>query len=1278
MKPKNLFMKRVLVALAFTALTQIPVWATPTENTGIRVLPVPGAINIDGKANDWDLSGGIFASDDVENQRDAIAVWMHAMYDRDNLYLLARFRDETPLNNPGQTIADYGFAGDSLQFRVITGFGTASERVSHWTGWQGRDNRDVMDVAYGKNFNEGGIKDAKTQGAQQAFSKEADGKGYLQEMAIPWKLLTKDGAVPDAATGFRLTIEPNFTVGLNGRMSLKDIFQPNIRPDRVFTFQNSTQWGPATLEPKGKVAPKPVRLADAREFPVVLQNGVPTVNWKGLIKTKEMPGFKVIAFTMPADGYISLNIKDRNGVVVRQLLNSAFYAKGRHEVKWDGLTTPSAGMPGQPVAVGEYSWSALWNTGIGLKLRGWAANGGSTPWDNGPGTNWGGDHGDPIAAATDDTQVYLGWAMAEAGQSLIACDLNGNVKWNHRRGGISGVKSVAADGGIVYVLGGKSGLDSDGGALYKLNAADGKYLSWGDSEDADLHIKNLWPDNKTAPDKADFVAAGGGKIYLSFTGTSNVVVLDGKTGRQINILNVPKPGALQISGGKLYAIAEGKRVEAYDLTNGGGRTAVDGLTNATALAVRADRIYVGTREPDNQVKVFDLQGKALSTLGRAGGRNLSGKWTPDGLRFIQSIALAADGKLWVAEQDSYPRRMSAWDTKTATLWKEFFGETTYGALGGAINPLDPNVMVGQGCEWRLDPKTGQATCMAVITRAGMENSRFGVGNNGRLYLAIAPAWIHDLTETSIFERLGEGEYKLRSKFIYEGQPRKTRLWADANGDEKEQDGESTTADGYLRFSGWYMAFTPNMTIYASNKQMKVQGFTPAGAPRYDIAHPVVMPGEVGNAGMGSSAGLGTSDDKIMLYNGQYGVDRTTFAAYDIASGKIKWTYPNNFVGVHGSHNATPAEVGMIRGAYDLAGTAKLPAPIGNIWVIPTNVGEWHILTEDGFYLTKLFQGDPLKQKWPSQAIPGAPMNDVPPGSGGEDFGGSIAYGKDGKLYLQAGKTAFWNLEVTGLDTVRALSGDKITIAAQDLTQAQAFREAGLQQSIGKKMLAVKKSTVAFTGNLSTDFKAANTVAFQKSDDAAVRSSVAWDDQNLYLAWDVTDNTPWQNSAKMPEEMYTTGDTVDFQLGTDPAADNNHDEAVAGDLRLSIGSFNGAPTVVLYRKVAATKKPKTFSSGVVKSYTMDYVDIVRDAKINLVKRDNGYLVEAAIPLSALGFKPAEGQTRRGDLGVTYGGEGGGRTRLRVYWNNQHTGIVDDAVFELMMEPKNWGELQFVPK
>ena len=134
----------------------------------------------------------------------------------------------------------------------------------------------------------------------------------------------------------------------------------------------------------------------------------------------------------------------------------------------------------------------------------------------------------------------------------------------------------------------------------------------------------------------------------------------------------------------------------------------------------------------------------------------------------------------------------------------------------------------------------------------------------------------------------------------------------------------------------------------------------------------------------------------------------------------------------------------------------------------------------------------------------------------------------------------------------------------------------------------------------------------------MRSAAAWDDRNLYLAWEVRDPTPWLNAATAPEQMYTGGDTVDFQLGADPKAAKNRGEAVAGDLRLSIGNFQGQPTAVLYRKVSDVKKPKQFSSGVVKDYAMDYVDVLAGAKIKVTPRGKqAYVVEAAVPLERSG-------------------------------------------------------------
>ena len=127
----------------------------------------------------------------------------------------------------------------------------------------------------------------------------------------------------------------------------------------------------------------------------------------------------------------------------------------------------------------------------------------------------------------------------------------------------------------------------------------------------------------------------------------------------------------------------------------------------------------------------------------------------------------------------------------------------------------------------------------------------------------------------------------------------------------------------------------------------------------------------------------------------------------------------------------------------------------------------------------------------------------------------------------------------------------------------------------------------FTGNLGQDFKGLDPTTFSKQADAAVRAVLAWDDQHLYVGAEVQDVTPWVNGADAPEYLYARGDTVDLQVGANPAADPKRGEAVEGDLRLSIGNFKGKPTAVIYRRqgMAEGGKPMTFGSGVVKEYVM---------------------------------------------------------------------------------------------
>jgi hypothetical protein len=332
------------------------------------------------------------------------------------------------------------------------------------------------------------------------------------------------------------------------------------------------------------------------------------------------------------------------------------------------------------------------------------------------------------------------------------------------------------------------------------------------------------------------------------------------------------------------------------------------------------------------------------------------------------------------------------------------------------------------------------------------------------------------------------------------------------------------------------------------------------------------------------------------------------------------------------------------------------------------------------FVSQLFQGDPMRFEWPDKAVPGVLMDSVPPGMGAEDFGGTMVQGSDGKVYLTAGKTGLWSIEVTGLDNIRPISGGKVSISAEDVKTAQGIHEKQMQAAEGNKHYMVRKATVAFTGNLDKDFKGleqSGKTTFEKQSGSRVRVAMARDEANLYVGWEVQDDTPWVNGADAPEFMYARGDTVDLQLGTDPKADPKRTEPVKGDLRLSIGNFQGKPTAVVYRKVADAKKPKTFSSGVIKEYPMDSVVVLAEAKVDVKVDAKGkrYVVEAAIPLASLGLTLKDSLTLHGDFGATHGDKAGMDTALRTHWSNQATGLVSDEVYELKMEPANWGTITF---
>lgn len=1278
--------------------------ATDTENLNLKVLPVPGRIDVDGRTDDWDLSAGIFACGDVENQRDKYGVWFHAMWDADNLYVLARWQDLTPLNNRGSVKGDYGFNGDCLQFRVLTAPGDKLEaaasrngshdaapdhpgtRTTHVTAWRDRDGVDVVSLEWGWRFNEGAA-EAKAQGGGQAFRVWDDGRGYTQEIAIPWPLLSRDAWAPRAGERIVMTVEPNFLTATGSRLTVKDLFRPGAGIDRVFTFQGPNSWGIASLEAKGNLVPRTVRLSDRREFPVRIVDGEPTVDWTGLTRRREPEGFKPIRFTLAEDGHVSLNIFRADGSVARQLLVNAPYPKGEHEVRWDGLGTTSVRVPGEPLDPGAYTWGGIWHPGVRLRLHGWAGSTSATPW----GRVWGGDHGNPCAVASDDDRVFLGWSGGEGTQPLQAVTLDGRILWKQIRGGIATASHVAADDGTVYVWN-EHGQYAPR-SLYRVDARTGGYTAWEATGATDLLLSDVFQGEDDVPKSPRSVVAGGGVVYLSFGGdVGRVAMVDGKTGKTLRFFDVPRVGALAFGrDGRVYAASSAGSVHQVLVLDPQRGTSspvatvpLEGEEWIRALAADADGdVYCGIVGGRQFVQVVNGRGAPVRSVGRPSGRRLRGPWDPDGMLNVGGLAIDAKGRLWVAEDDGQPRRVSVWDAKTGRFEREFFGAATYGALGGAINPDDPDLMVGQGVEWRLDPETGVGAPVGMVTRKGMMASRFGHGPDGRLYLATTKGFLSAWHPVEIFERVAEGDWMLRTilSAVEEDGTKLVRVWADENGDQEEQAGEVRTYPNDLGawVQGWYMAMAPDLTFYGGLRKIAVTGWTGCGAPQYDLARAgrLTAP-KGGRGGMGAQANHGSADGRFVLWNGGYGLDHTTFDCFDIEGGRWLWTYPNNFTGVHGSHRAPPPQPGMIRGAFDIAGAVKLPEPIGNLWVVGTNKGEWHALTEKGYYLTSFWEGDVMKQEFPDRALPGADVTRCPPGAPEEAFGGSVTLTSDGRLFLQGGHTSFWSVEVLGLERARPLAGGALTLDADDVATARTYRERYLNLQMGERKVAAMRATPAFTGDLAADFGADNVRRFGRQDNAGARVALAWDDDNLYVAWSVEDETPWLNGADAPQYLYARGDTVDLQLGTDPQADPKRAKAEVGDLRLSIGPFQGKPTAVVYRRKVADgdeKMPMSFSSGVYENHVKESVTLPADVRIVATHAADGqgYTVQAAVPWKTLGTTPRAGMVLRGDLGVTHGNRAGNDTVLRSYWANLNTGLVSDEVGELMMEPANWGEI-----
>jgi hypothetical protein len=169
--------------------------------------------------------------------------------------------------------------------------------------------------------------------------------------------------------------------------------------------------------------------------------------------------------------------------------------------------------------------------------------------------------------------------------------------------------------------------------------------------------------------------------------------------------------------------------------------------------------------------------------------------------------------------------------------------------------------------------------------------------------------------------------------------------------------------------------------------------------------------------------------------------------------------------------------------------------------------------------------------------------------------------------------------------------------------------------------------------------------------------LAWDDDALYLAVDVTEATLVQTHAGDTSQLFK-GDSVSFEFGT--AQPQNNDTALeSGDRHVLIGPTFGDPQVISGINVASGT---SFVRG---------ANSIQGLRAAVVETGHGYLVEASIPWSTLGVAaaPQAGAEFGMNLNVSEAvGDGTRKGELNAMASNNSRRKGNDASFRNI-----WGTL-----
>ncbi len=1294
-----------------------------SQNEGMTAVPKRGDVTVDGKLDEWDFSGRIWMFAD-KSVRDTYSVEVAAMYDADALYLGMKWRDATPLFNlvDPQFNPENGWKSDSIQMRVAS-----PDQTTWFTAWQYTTRRQpVLHTAVwkesanargGQNItvrtNESGGADLG-DGVQLAYLKNDTGDGYSQELRIPWKLIY--ATVPEIKPGNTIHMGFECLYGdSTGKVWPGHRYADNVQPGntrREFFWSAIDAWGDLTL-------------GDANDIPVR----------EYISEEDRLTGAAPIRVNVPLDAKrVSLAINDETGTRVRNIggIDVADYTiqttdKSRMlEILWDGLTDPmkeGSKAVTSIVPPGAYTVRGLYHTGIDAKYEQAFYNPGTPTWETVDGTGaWGADHAPPLRVVATGDSTVVSWQFAEGGSGIVGVNAIGRKAWGEKRGG----EQLAANESYVFAVPDSWHIKEE--LLIRLDAKTGKYAPFmrdGKERPFELPTREIFDDN--VPGKIIGMAVGKQGLALAMSG-GELVLLDTESAVIKSRARVAGIGSIAFGpDGALYGII-GQAVQRIDLSSGALQAAqTPGVERYGAIAVDRDgNLLVADTGADSQVKAFSPDGQLVYTCGKQGGRAIRGKFDPQAMMRMSSIAVDARGHVWVVENWNYPRRVSVWN-RDGSLVRDYLGGTGYAGTGSYLHQTDPTLGYVGPLEFKLNkadrswelqrilwvPDETKGERFEITTGTHVLPQRFDRVVNGvtRKYLFAGPyrnwegytlymerpdgQWRPVAAVTLVGQISGKIDGKGALAFPPSGEFAGLDafdgvFWSDRNDDGIVQRDECEivpTKKPTTKFGtrgtpaipiggGWGVRMDSNFRFFADG----LTAYAPVSIT--DDGVPIYIAKSMAPLAIKDRGDLVPHFTKPTLF-------ALSFAGYpniteglrgiDVSSpeGRVLWRYPNVNPGVHGSHRAAMPKPGMFIGPLKITGIANVNDQVGDVIHLRGNLGQDAILTGDGIFVASLFQDARL----PGASLPADEASLVGTSVGafsmsGEPFNGWFGKHDDGVIRLTSAlaRQACTILQVTGLESIRSLPVQSLHV---DETLAARFASDRADAIVKAAVTNERAYTIArIASPLTIDGKASdwgNTASLRieregSSESATLR--MAYDEEKLFLFFDVRDETPWRNDAKDLVRLFKTGDTVDLQLrGTDDRVK----DPKPGDVRLFIAPLGKEPAAVVMKPFATGDEPgqRQVYSSPVQTYVFERVAKADTVESKVVRGSGGYTVEAAVPWSVLGLTPKPGETIRGDVGITASDSAVTTTVSRIYWSNPRTNLVNDEPAEAWLYPEYWG-------